>query len=186
MVTNPDHPTYLGTQAFTNNTVELTALGKTLRNLIAQADTLPSRRDIIRPDSKLAAACAMGTITPARNRELAAKVHRLYTILSKNAHHVETRARTQRSQAARSREPGACAADTPSRRRPRGRSSPRSRSATNSYTPADSSKRSCCDDVCLPTLSQPLQLQGPLSPTRIDLHQDSRAHPLFQLGHLSV
>jgi hypothetical protein len=53
--------------------------------LIAEADTLPSGRGIIRPDSELAAGFAMGTITPARNQELAAKVHHLYTILSKNA-----------------------------------------------------------------------------------------------------
>ena len=83
MVTNPDHPAYLGAKAFTNNTTELTALGETLRNLIAQADTLPSGRGIIRPDRELAAACAMGAVTPSRNQELAAKVHRLYTILSK-------------------------------------------------------------------------------------------------------
>ncbi len=83
VVTIPDHPAYLGAKAFTNITAELTALGETLRNLLAQADTLPSGRGIIRPDSELAAPCAMGTITPARNRELAAKVYRLYTILSK-------------------------------------------------------------------------------------------------------
>ena len=82
VVTNPDHPAYLGAQAFTNNTTELAALGETLRNLIAQADTLLSGKGIIRPDSELAAACAMDTVTPARNRELAAEVHRLYTILS--------------------------------------------------------------------------------------------------------
>ena len=41
---------YLGAQAFTNNTAELTALGETLRNLIALAETLPSGRSIIRPD----------------------------------------------------------------------------------------------------------------------------------------
>jgi hypothetical protein len=29
VVTNPDHPAYLGAQAFTNNTAELTALGET-------------------------------------------------------------------------------------------------------------------------------------------------------------
>ena len=58
LVTNPDHPAYLGAQAFTNNTAELTALGETLRNLISQADTLPSGRCIIRQDSELAAACA--------------------------------------------------------------------------------------------------------------------------------
>ena len=67
MVTNTDHPAYLGAQVFTNNTAELSALGETLRNLIAQADTLPSGRDIIQPDSELAAACAMGTIKPAHN-----------------------------------------------------------------------------------------------------------------------
>ena len=83
MVTNPNHPASLCAQAFTNNTAELTALDETLRNLISLADTLPSSRGIIRPDSKLAAACVMGTVTPARNRELAAKVHRLYNILSK-------------------------------------------------------------------------------------------------------
>ncbi len=77
VVTNPDHPTYLGAQAFTNHTAELTALGETLRNLIVQADTLPSGRSIIRPDSELASASAMSTITPARNRELAVEVHRL-------------------------------------------------------------------------------------------------------------
>ena len=84
MVTNPNHPAYLGAQAFTNNTAELTVLGETLRNrnLIAQADKLPSGRDTIRPDSELAAACAMGTITPAPNRELESEVHRLYTIHS--------------------------------------------------------------------------------------------------------
>ena len=85
MVANPDHPAYLGAQASTNNTAELTALGETLRNLIAQADALPIGRGIIRPDSELAAAYAMGTITPARNRELASEVHRLYTILSKKS-----------------------------------------------------------------------------------------------------
>ena len=69
MVTNPDHPAYLGAQAFTKNTAELTAFGKTLRSLIAQADTLPSGRGIIQPDSELAAACAMGTIIPALNLE---------------------------------------------------------------------------------------------------------------------
>ena len=79
----PINPAYLGAQAFTNNTAELNALGGTLRNLIAQADTLPSGRGIIRPDSELGAACVMCTITLARNRELAAEVHRLYTILSK-------------------------------------------------------------------------------------------------------
>ena len=90
---------YLVAQAFTNNTAELTALGETLRNVIAQADTLPSGRGIIRPDSELTAACAMGTITPACNRKLAAEIHRLYTILSKKKpHHVATRARTQRPQ----------------------------------------------------------------------------------------
>ena len=47
VVTNPDHPVYLGAQAFTNNTAKLTALGKTPRNLIAHADTLPSGRGII-------------------------------------------------------------------------------------------------------------------------------------------
>ena len=77
VVTNPDHPAYLGAQAFTNNTAELIALGETLRNLIAQTDTLPSCRSIIRPDSELASASAMSTITPARNRELAVEVHRL-------------------------------------------------------------------------------------------------------------
>ena len=95
MVTNPDHTACLGAQAFTNNNAELTALGETLRNLIAQADTLRSGRGIIQPDSELAAACAMGTITPARNRELAAEVHCLYTILSKKPHYMATRARTQ-------------------------------------------------------------------------------------------
>ena len=85
VVTNPDHPADLGAHAFTNNTAKLTALGATPCNLIAQADTLPSGRGIIRPDSELAAACAMGTITPAHNRELAAEVHRLYTILSKKS-----------------------------------------------------------------------------------------------------
>ena len=83
VVTNPDHSAYLGAQAFTNNTAELTALGETLRNLIAQADTPPSGKGIIQPDSKLAATCTMGTITPPLNRKLAAEVHRLYTILSR-------------------------------------------------------------------------------------------------------
>ncbi len=84
MVTNADHSAYLGAQAFTNNnTAKLTALGETLHNLIAQADILPSGRGIIQPDSELAAACAMSTITPARNREIAAEVYHLYTILSK-------------------------------------------------------------------------------------------------------
>ncbi len=54
MVTNLDHSAYLDAQAFTNNTAELTALGETLRNLIALADTLPSGRSIIRPDSEVA------------------------------------------------------------------------------------------------------------------------------------
>ena len=85
MVTNPYHPAYLGAHAFTNNTAELTALSKTLCNLITQADTLPSGRGIIRHNSELAAACAMCIVTPARNRELVAEVHRLYTILCKNA-----------------------------------------------------------------------------------------------------
>ena len=40
VVTNPDDTAYLGAQTFTNNTAELTALGKTPRNFIAQADTL--------------------------------------------------------------------------------------------------------------------------------------------------
>ena len=35
VVTNPDHPAYPGAQAFTNNAAEFTALGETLRNLIA-------------------------------------------------------------------------------------------------------------------------------------------------------
>ena len=52
-------------------------------HIIAQADTLPSERGIIRQDSELAAAWAMRKITPARNQELAAEVHRLYTIFSK-------------------------------------------------------------------------------------------------------
>ena len=69
MVTNPDHPAYLGAQACTNNTAELTALGKTLRILIAQADTLPSGRGIIQPDSELTAACAMWNIIPSHNME---------------------------------------------------------------------------------------------------------------------
>ena len=56
VVTNPDHPAYLGVQAFTNNTAEFTALGETLRNLIAQTDTLPSGRGIILPNSELASA----------------------------------------------------------------------------------------------------------------------------------
>jgi hypothetical protein len=85
VVTNPEHPAYLGAQAFTNNTAELNALGETPRNLITQADTLSSGRGIIRPDSELAAACAMGTIIPAHNKELAAEAHRLYTILLQNA-----------------------------------------------------------------------------------------------------
>ncbi len=49
-VTNPDHPAYLGVQAFTKKTAELTALSETLRTLIAQAETLPSGRGIIRPE----------------------------------------------------------------------------------------------------------------------------------------
>jgi hypothetical protein len=40
-------------------------------------------RGIIQPESELAAACAVGAITPARSRKLAAEVHRLFTILSK-------------------------------------------------------------------------------------------------------
>ena len=59
---------------------ELEALGETLRNLIAQAYTLHNGRGTIRPDSELAASCAMGIITSALNRELAAEVHRLYNI----------------------------------------------------------------------------------------------------------
>ena len=83
VITNPHLPAYLGAQAFINNTAELTAaLGEKLRNLIAQADTISSGRGIIRLDSELVAACAMVTITPARNREHAAEVHCLYTILS--------------------------------------------------------------------------------------------------------
>ncbi len=61
---------------------ELNALGETLRNLIAQADTLLSSLGIIRPDSELTATSAMGTMTPARKKKLAAEVHRLYTVLS--------------------------------------------------------------------------------------------------------
>ena len=75
VVTNPDHPAYLGAQAFTNNTADLTALGEihyaisSHRLIHYRAAELSS----IRPDRKLAAACAKGTIIPARTRELAAE-----------------------------------------------------------------------------------------------------------------
>ena len=77
VITDKNHPAYLGADEHTNNTAELTALAEALRWLIDE-DRQQTRRILIRPDSEYVAKIATGKISPHENLTLARATRKLY------------------------------------------------------------------------------------------------------------
>ena len=82
VITDKNHPAYLGADEHTNNTAELTALAEALRWLIDE-DRQQTRRILIRPDSEYVAKIATGKISPHENLTLARATRKLYLELYK-------------------------------------------------------------------------------------------------------